>query len=555
MVPDLAPKDWKPGSAKAPVWPPDTFALTASLLQVSGAYTIAVRLPRVRQLDWPDKVRSLGEKWRQEYMKSDSMPMVLKEWWDVLLMHQQTPVDEIHRNERLCEALLLLCAAADEASRGIGRPRRGSHPLDPFDAESTQLLSRRETIEQFGSTLCKQIHPSRARVLPKFHTPQSGLTIRSMSHHLALCPTGEVRPFYKQLPTRPDLDTLNLLLLPWPERTTPAQFSEATGDQVLRQGRFRAFRYELPKLRENLPERVGNIMDRATELVGPVDGVIFPELALRPEEFDLIVPEVVERDAFLLCGVSYEVAGDTAHTQPGNNYLNFCLPGTGMFTITFQQYKHHRWILDKNQVIQYGLGGRLNPAYSYAEHIGPAERTLNFFALRPALSVCALICEDLARPDPVADVIRTVGPNLVIALLMDGPQLVSRWPARYATVLADDPGSSVLTLTALGMAELSRPLNEPKVSRAIALWKDAQRGGPYQIELPSGADGVVLSLAVQRQDEWTADGRSQSGATAEDRLRGYPILTGVHPVAERRSQNRRPGSGGGKRKRRPGGSA
>jgi hypothetical protein len=33
--------------------------------------------------------------------------------------------------------------------------------------------------------------------------------------------------------------------------------------------------------------------------------------------------------------------------------------------------------------------------------------------------MCALICEDLARPDPVAEIVRTVGPNLVIALLME----------------------------------------------------------------------------------------------------------------------------------------
>lgn len=69
-----------------------------------------------------------------------------------------------------------------------------------------------------------------------------------------------------------------------------------------------------------------------------------------------------------------------------------------------------------------------------------------------------LVCEDLARQDPAADLIRAVGPNLLIALLMDGPQLSGRWPARYASVLAEDPGTSVLTLTSLGMAERSRPI-------------------------------------------------------------------------------------------------
>jgi hypothetical protein len=68
-----------------------------------------------------------------------------------------------------------------------------------------------------------------------------------------------------------------------------------------------------------------------------------------------------------------------------------------------------------------------------------------------------LICEDLARQDPAAELVRAVGPNLLVALLMDGPQLANRWPARYAAVLAEDPGTSILTLTSLGMVERSRP--------------------------------------------------------------------------------------------------
>lgn len=84
----------------------------------------------------------------------------------------------------------------------------------------------------------------------------------------------------------------------------------------------------------------------------------------------------------------------------------------------------------------------------------------------------------MARQDPAADLIRAVGPNLLIALLMDGPQLKDRWAARYASVLAEDPGSSVLTLTRLGMARRSRPFlrttgRRAEPSQVIALWRDA----------------------------------------------------------------------------------
>jgi hypothetical protein len=134
-----------------------------------------------------------------------------------------------------------------------------------------------------------------------------------------------------------------------------------------------------------------------------------------------------------------------------------------------------------------------------------------------------LICEDLARQDPAADLIRAVGPNLLIALLMDGPQLSSRWPARYAAVLAEDPGTSVLTLTSLGMAERSRPIlasgERAPVSRVIALWRDAIRG-EIQIALDPEHDACVLSLEYDKQTEYCADGRTDHGQAC------YPVFTG-----------------------------
>ena len=68
-----------------------------------------------------------------------------------------------------------------------------------------------------------------------------------------------------------------------------------------------------------------------------------------------------------------------------------------------------------------------------------------------------------------------LGPTIVVTPLLDGPQLSSRWAARYASVLADDPGSAVLTVTAYGMAQRSRP-NRHDPSSIIALWKDSVRG-------------------------------------------------------------------------------
>src|SRR5262249_60062503 len=110
------------------------------------------------------------------------------------------------------------------------------------------------------------------------------------------------------------------------------------------------------------------------------------------------------------------------------------------------------------------------------------------------VTVASLVCEDLAQIDAVAELLRSVGPTIVITPLLDGPQLSSRWAARYASVLADDPGSAVLTLTSSGMAQRSRPHGrEP--SPVIALWKDPVRG-TREISLEPGAHGVLLTASA-----------------------------------------------------------
>jgi hypothetical protein len=111
----------------------------------------------------------------------------------------------------------------------------------------------------------------------------------------------------------------------------------------------------------------------------------------------------------------------------------------------------------------------------------------------------------------------------VVCLLLDGPQLPTRWPARYATVLADDPGSSVLTLTSAGMARISRP---PKPKRAsasrtvVALWKDAKHAA-MPIEMKADSAGIVLELRREFFEEWSADGRSDHCTTAYLVCNGY----------------------------------
>src|SRR5205823_4771328 len=113
---------------------------------------------------------------------------------------------------------------------------------------------------------------------------------------------------------------------------------------------------------------------------------------------------VVTPDRFLISGIGQPSQGrDIA----GQNYARFevAIPG-GEFTVSFRQHKHHRWKLDKSQILQYGIGCNLHPEANWWEHIELADRTLKFVNLREWLTLGVLICEDLARPDPVGDLVR-----------------------------------------------------------------------------------------------------------------------------------------------------
>jgi hypothetical protein len=133
------------------------------------------------------------------------------------------------------------------------------------------------------------------------------------------------------------------------------------------------------------------------------------------------------------------------------------------------------------------------------------RRIVQFVQLGDEITLACLVCEDLAQIDDVAELMRSVGPTLGITPLLDGPQLTSRWAARYASVLADDPGAAVLTLTSFGMVQRCRPTGMDS-SAVIALWKDPVRG-IREIPLDAGAQGVLLVACGDRATRRSADGR------------------------------------------------
>ena len=513
-----------------PSWPPDVFAVAAGLLEKSGAYIQLVSHwppksgSKTKRTAWIREIRGVAGEWRKSAIRLSRPPRQIMNWWSQLLSHSKLSLNDINKTPELYQVLLQLCAAADEACIGAGIPNRKGIKSDSF-----QIAVRKHFVSQpnISSTLCKTIDRSKVCVLPKLHVPQSGMTIRSISHHLALCPTGDVDIQWIEVPVARDEHCLNLLLIPWPQATTPRHFRMKERTGVDMPPEFGFFVYDPPiQPAADLCSLAMDLFRNGRDLVGRVDGVVLPELALDKSEYSCLRDAVIQEGAFLLSGI--REPGNNG--KPGRNVVSVDLPlppygASNPYRINYEQPKHHRWLLDKRQIVQYGLGGTLDLRRSWWEWMQLERRQLQFCSMYPWLSLCALICEDLARQDPVAEIVRAVGPNLVLALLMDGPQLAERWSARYATVLADDPGSSVLTFTSLGMAELSRPPHIRTSSRVVGLWKDPLTGDAVPIELPRGSDAILISLNAQYKEEWTADGRDDSCNA------GVPVLGGVHPIA------------------------
>jgi hypothetical protein len=551
-------------------WPPDAFCLMASLLQRTGAYVRLVSewppsgfagRSRSNYKHWVKEMSRRGKAWWQ-YSSSETRRKVLRqlqlpvgrrrikldskvrEAWKLIAASRELQISELAKccttdeHKDFWMAVFETVASADEACWGVGvsniskfSPAKSDEPEWFMFFAGERLGETSETTDKSSAsaTLCTKIPSYLGTVLPKMHTPQSGLTLRSISHNLAYIRPTEVCITFNATFSRAGFfreahdsltpgHSLNVLLVPWPATVRPVDFSPVDCKRQSAADGFRFFSFNpsQPEI-EKRSEVLARMLEEAAAVVGKVDGVLLPELALVEGEQEQIAKTVASKapDAFLIAGVGSASAPEVF----GTNKAIF-VPGRAMAPI--QQDKHHRWQLDGAQIDQYGLGSKLDPNDRWWEHIPIEKRRINVCAVSEKMTLSLLICEDLARQDPIADVIRCIGPNLVVALLMDGPQLSGRWPAHYATVLAEDPGSSVLTVTSIGMSNLCRPKGKT-VSRVIGLWKDRIQGF-REIELPPGAEAVVLTLTLVDREEWTADGRGDDGQST------YLTLNGIHPI-------------------------
>jgi hypothetical protein len=533
-------------------WPPDLFAVTASLAERSGLYS---GHPFTAYWDanfllTPEFVREVqmhGAKWAADGVP----PAEVQKYWETLIVDfSDRPLDDSDSATSTWKFIVVkLLAICDEACAGAGFPPQLASPPTGGGALSTDTskipyliyvefknLIEREELTKSGKTvpkalvpvlpflpnsLCMMAPPSSCCVQPKTNTPTVGCTLRSLTHHLALLPSiGTVATHWVMShdkhsnDERAPIELCNLLLVPFPYVLNGKCFGATAGDPF---NGSRSFKLSPDWLDGVTVEDFAAFLVALTvqsNLEGAtVHGIVFPETALTKsfanELAGLLAAQLPSLE-LLICG-TVSVEDGECRNNAAMYRLAQGVAAQGVF-----QSKHHRWCLEADQIRRYNLGQVLDPRYRWWEEIEVSDRRCYVTLFREGATLSVLVCEDLARYDPVLPAMNAIGPNLVIALLMDGPQLLHRWPGRYATVLADDPGSSVLTLTSLGMVSRSAMPGEP-THREIALWKDPT-GAAEAIKLPFGDHAVLLTLTSRAVEQFTSDGRGDEGNSIKFRL-------------------------------------
>lgn len=497
----------------------------------------------------------------------DGMVLMQALWQQVFAIHGDDPVfQKLEADEKAPAwwgAVHQLLMIADEASVGVGFTPIGfdaslsdadndmpwfeaftySAVLDQFELEERQGIGNaarppgfsKEPVEDdivIGTLSLSSADPDIACVVPKARTTSAGCTMRSLSHHLALLPPQGVAraAWYAPVPEQvlTDEREFNVLLVPFPFAVSPEAFegvATRTHDNK-NWGFFQVRQSWLPPPDDELSHR--NFVDelhrmllelRALRRAGnnavSIDAIVFPELALNGR----IYLELADRLKNSMPGLEIFISGVSDEADRPGNFVAVTTfrkqdgTSTGTpFSQSVIREKHHRWKLEKQQIEMYGLESALNSRFSWWEDIDLISRRIDFTTFRRRSVLAAMICEDLARVDPCQELLRSVGPNLIVALLMDAAQIPERWSARYATVLAEDPGSSVLTVTSRALIARQQAVSKLKgeeipENNSIALWRDDHHRRLMPLQCPPEAQAVWLKLWSSPVNDTTLDGR------------------------------------------------
>ena len=565
--------DWKN-------WPPNTFAVTTDILKKTGCYRAVLHEKWLESFDgdgnlWQKIVEIEAQIWKrnitahlfekfglQETFKVDSeaelqenIQRIFQKEGDperrqrnrlnthlqticnqlkkltfneLRLVNQENISDITHDLPAFINSILFVHAVCDEVCTGLGLSGAFSDETSFFNCVANTLLISSGSLSTFDKQICT--------VLPKMRTPQTGLTVRSFSHHLT-CHSTEVEVIWRMIPwINYQENTINILSICWPN-SIPNTFFLRESESFKS---VNYFKYEGAAKTRLDPHDVISLIEeyKVNHGIERIHIIVFPELSLDNEEWEQLLTclkheyrnehrkngEKINQIPIVLAGVRESKPLKLSGTDVSTNELRIATYFSEKWYLISQR-KHHRWSLNEAQIKQYGLAGRFSTAKRWYEKIEISQRRLSIMAPNGWLSICPLICEDLAQLEPVSELIRGIGPTLLITLLADGPQLDNRWSSRYASVFADDPGTSVLTLTSSGMVKKSssrfvdKKLGDHRNdddSNTVGLWKDMITGF-HPIKDPGmGTSGekqpnmsnFLLTVTAEWKEELTADGRT-----------------------------------------------
>lgn len=454
-------------------------------------------------------------------------------------------------------AIFQLLIISDEACAGVGHFFKNSSDdpvfmrLMPLRIQSGRNGERRAALdvgvswvkaEKQFSTLAAAADRGIVCVQPKGRVSEVGCSLRNISRNLAITgPVGAVRCSWQQLNGELDFhesDSLNLLMIPLPYRVRAKWYQNTkTLKKDAKWGNFKIEQKWLPQDTAEIDKFsrfIVDLIETAQRDVENINGIIFPEYSLSYPVFEYLMERIFiatnGKIEFMIAGSSNNCEKDEKDVNERCNCVITAIWEEQIFdensdskksntdkskrkVRVISQKKHHRWKLNENQIKDYGLASSLPPYIEWWEDHEIDTRELNFFQFRKNAVFASLICEDLARNDPCHDIIRSVAPNLIFALLMDGPQLTNRWSARYASTLADDPGSTVLTLTSRGLLARSNEYTKYGASSSVGLLKD-DTGETQELVVEDGKHAVVVTLASRSAHDFTMDGRMTTNASS-----------------------------------------
>ncbi|MFT4924091.1 MAG: hypothetical protein ACI8WB_000169 [Phenylobacterium sp.] len=354
------------------LWPPNAFVICAKFLDITGIYLHLISGDPTYQ--WGnkerEKVTELAKHWQIFYLSAvNPQPHPNKNILELIYRvfeknKTRQYIKSLSSDSEFIINLITLFLAADESFKGINTIKLDNNSIAAKFKAYNMLrfqgddfnLSR--SLKSFGTVQYKHC------------VCQSGISLNSLSHKLAFIKPDISTRYIEKLTVEDNRDVLNLLIFPWPEVVNKNDFKPVNKQNCLEMNDYFAF-FEYSHEGQLDFKTIINKIEQAREEVGEVDLVIFPESAMSADsatELSIQVFSHYEKTDNLnncptiVTGVFKAGTKD----QYGANTLMVYYASQTEYNQTIkqemaEQYKHHRWFLDRSQIFNYKLGNILTP--------------------------------------------------------------------------------------------------------------------------------------------------------------------------------------------------